>query len=247
MSTSTSIPPPSPYATVHGSPGARVRFFGLADIYGPFLFVVFLCGYFLHAALPLPLPRIAAAAFLAAVALAAWVASDRCARRFGMFLKGAQGEESVARELALLPAGWVVLHGVPSRARRGGQDFDHVALGAGGIFVIETKNWSGPVKVEGGCVTTGGMPVAHSPVVQARRQASELKAILDGLLPDGFPVMPVVCFASNGMDTDATDVDGTPLCNLRVLRDLLRSAPAVSPPLGAEARAKVVSALLARR
>ena len=75
------LPSPSPYATVHGSPGARVRFFGLADIYGPFLLVVFLCGYFLHAALPLRMPRTLAAALLAAVALAAWAVSDRCARR----------------------------------------------------------------------------------------------------------------------------------------------------------------------
>ena len=244
---SVPIPSPSPYATVYGSPGARVRFFGLADIYWPFAIVLFLCGYFLHAALPLAMPRGLAAALLAAVAMAAWAASDRCARRFGLFLKGAQGEEAVARELALLPAGWVVFHGVPSRSRRGGgQDLDHVALGPGGLFAIETKNWSGPVKIEGGTVTANGFPVSRSPVVQARREASELKAALAGILPDGFPVQGMACFASNGMDCDAAMVDGTALCNLRALGRLLRSAP-LAPPLEPETRAKIVSALLARR
>ena len=240
------LPSPSPYATVHGSPGARVRFFGLADIYGPFLLVVFLCGYFLHAALPVPMPRTLAASLLAAVALAAWAASDRCARRFGMFLKGAQGEEAVARELAMLPAGWTVFHGVPSRSKRGGQDFDHVALGPGGIFAIETKNWSGPLRIEGGAVTVNGAPVSRSPVVQARRQAGELSAALRGILPEDFPVAGIVCFASNGMDVDATDVDGTPVCNLRALARLLRSAPPAEP-LPPETRARLVAALLARR
>ena len=240
------LPSPSPFATVHGSPGARVRFFGLADIYGPFVLVVFLCGYFLHAALPLRMPQTLAAALLAAVALSAWAVSDRCARRFGMFLKGAQGEEAVARELALLPAGWTIFHGVPSRSRRGGQDFDHVALGPGGLFAIETKNWAGPLRVEGGAVTVGGAPVSRSPVVQARRQADELASALRGILPEDFPVAGIVCFASNGMDVDAADVDGTPVCNLRALGRLLRSAPPVEP-LPPETRAKLVAALLARR
>ena len=243
---SAELPPPSPFATVHGSPGARVRFFGLADIYGPFLLVIFLCGYFFHAAVPFPMPKALAASLLAALALAAWSVSDRCARRFGMFLKGAQGEEAVARELALLPAGWTVFHGVPSSAKRGGQDFDHVALGPGGIFAIETKNWAGPLRIEGGAVTIGGAPVPRSPVVQARRQANELAAALRGILPEGFPVAGIVCFASNGMDVDADVVDGTPVCNLRAMTRLLRSAPPVEPP-PPETKAKVVSALLARR
>lgn len=240
------LPSPSPYATVHGSPGARVRFFGLANIYGPFLLVVFLCGYFLHATLPLRMPRTVAGALLAAVALSAWAVSDVCARRFGRFLKGARGEEAVARELAMLPAGWIVFHGVPSKARRGGRDFDHVALGPGGLFAIETKNWSGPLRIEGGSVTLNGAPVSGSPVVQARRQADELSSALRGVIPDDFPVAGIVCFASNGMDVDAADVDGTPVCNLRALLRLLRSAPPVEP-LQPEARAKLVAALLARR
>lgn len=239
------VPPPSPYATVYGSPGTRVRFVGLADIYGPFLLVAFLCGYFFHATLPLAMSRGVAAAFLAAVALAAWAASDYCARRFGRFMKGARGEEAVARELSMLPAGWTVFHGVPSRSSRGGQDFDHVVLGPGGVFAIETKNWSGPVKIEGGAVTIGGVPVARSPVVQARREADELRKAIGEFLPDGFPVLGVVCFASNGMDVDLADVDGTPLCNLRTLSSLLRSAP-LATPLDAESRSRIVSALLAR-
>ena len=240
------------FATVHGSPGARVRFLGLSAIYWPALVAVFLCGWFLHALFPLGMPRWAAALALLALAGAAWAASDRCARRFGRFLKGAQGEEAVARELALLPAGWTVLHGIPrtgAEALRGGGDFDHVALGARSVFVIETKNWSGPVRIEDAVFVAGGVRVPRSPVVQARREAIELARALRGVLPEGAAVRPLVCFAGNGLEEDRTAVDDTPVCNVRALLDVLRErdAGADGPPLGETVRDRIVAALLARR
>ena len=141
------------YAEVHGSPGARVRFLGFSTIYWPFLVVLFLCGWFLQAALPAPVPRVAAGVALGLLVLAAWASSGSCARRFERILKGARGEEEAARELALLPDGWTVFHGVPRGgfdAMAGGGDFDHVALGPRALFVVETKNWRGPVRVEEG-------------------------------------------------------------------------------------------------
>ena len=198
------------------------------------------------------MPRWAAALALLALAGAAWAASDRCARRFGRFLKGEQGEEAVARELALLPAGWTVLHGIPrtgAEALRGGGDFDHVALGARSVFVIETKNWSGPVRIEDAVFVAGGVRVPRSPVVQARREAIELARALRGVLPEGAVVRPLVCFAGNGLEEDRTAVDDTPVCNVRALLDVLRErdAGADAPPLGETVRDRVVAALLARR
>ena len=239
------------FATVHGSPGARVRFLGLSAIYWPALVAVFLCGWFLHALFPLGMSRWAAALALLALAGAAWAASDRCARRFGRFLKGAQGEEAVARELALLPGEWTVLHGIPrtgAEALRGGGDFDHVALGPRSVFAIETKNWAGPVRIEGATFVAGGVRAARSPVVQARREARELERALRGILPEGVPVLPVVCFAGNGLEADLVAVDDTPACNVRALRNVLRERDAAaSVPLDATSRDGIVAALLARR
>ena len=56
------------------------------------------------------------------------------------------------------------------------------------------------------------------------------------------PVRGVVCFASNGLERDFADVDGTPLCNVRELRALLLSCK--DPPVGPERSRLLVEALL---
>lgn len=237
--------PEQSFATVHGSPGARVRALGLAATYGPFLAVVFLGGWFLHAALPVRIDPVVAAATLLFLALSAWAALDRAGRRYRNYLKGARGEEIVARELSLLPEDWTVFHGVPRGgfdAMCGGGDFDHVVLGPGALYVVETKNWAGPVRVEGAIVSAGGVPASSSPVAQVRRESNALRRRLKGALPGEVPVRGVVCFASNGLDGDRADVDGTPLCNVRELRALLLDGrdPAIAPA----ARRRLVETIL---
>ena len=234
-----------------GSPGARVRFLGFSTIYWPFLLVLFLCGWFLQAALPAPVPRAAAGLALGLLVLAAWASSGSCARRFDRILKGARGEEEAARELALLPAGWTILHGVPRGgfdAMAGGGDFDHVVVGPRAVFVVETKNWRGPVRVdERGAITVAGLSIARSPVAQVRREARDLARLLRGILPDGLAVIGVVCFAGDSLEGARADVDGTPLCNLSELRALLLALDDAAPSeLPAGVRARAVAALLAR-
>ncbi len=236
------------FATVHGSPGARVRALGLAVTYWPFLAALFLMGWFLHAALPARMPPAAAAVALLLLVLAAWTALGRAGRRYRSYLKGARGEEIVARELSLLPADWTVFHGVPRggfEAMCGGGDFDHVVLGPGALYVVETKNWAGPVRLEGATVSAGGVPATRSPVAQVRREANALRRRLARVLPPGMPVRGVVCFASNGLERDAADVDGTPLCNVRELRSLLLAGR--DPSVGPERRRLLVEALLSER
>ena len=128
---------------------------------------------------------------------------------------------------------------------RGGADYDHVVLGPCGLVVVETKNWSGPLRIENGTVSIVGVRAVRSPVVQARREAAELARSLHGLLPEGLPVLGLVCFASDGLEGDGADIDGTPVCNVRVLREQLLALPAA--PIDDELRARLVSNLLARR
>ncbi len=121
-------------------------------------------------------------------------------------------------------------------------------LGPRALFVVETKNWRGPVRVEeGGAVTVAGLSIARSPVAQVRREASDLARALRGVLPDGAAVRGVVCFAGDALEGGRADVDGTPLCNLSELRPLLLSLDAAaSEALSADVRARVAEALLAR-
>lgn len=51
---------------------------------------------------------------------------------------GVDGERQVAAQLERLGSGWHVLHAVPVGAK--GADIDHVLIGPGGIFTINTKH-----------------------------------------------------------------------------------------------------------
>ena len=125
----------------------------------------------------------------------------------------------------------------------GGSDFDHVVLGPGALYVVETKNWAGPVRLEGATVSAAGATASRSPVAQVRREANALRRRLKRELPPDMPVRGVVCFASNGLERDRLDVDGTPLCNVRELRALLLAGK--DPSIGPERRRLLVEALLA--
>lgn len=69
---------------------------------------------------------------------------------------GAAGERATGEVLAALdPVEWSVLHDVrwPGRARA---NIDHVVVGLGGVFVIDSKNWSGKVEVKNGVLRQNG-------------------------------------------------------------------------------------------
>jgi hypothetical protein len=58
--------------------------------------------------------------------------------------KGAVGEALVALTLAELPNEFVVVHDVSQRFG----NIDHVVIGPTGVYVIDTKNWTGSVKTD---------------------------------------------------------------------------------------------------
>ena len=54
---------------------------------------------------------------------------------------GALGERAVGRMLSALDDSWTVLHAVP--VGKGTSDIDHVAIGPGGVFTVNTKHHPG--------------------------------------------------------------------------------------------------------
>src|SRR5687768_5763316 len=69
---------------------------------------------------------------------------------------GAIEERATGEVLARLdPAQWSVIHDVrwPGRERA---NIDHVAIGPCGVFVIDSKNWSGKVAVKDGVLRQNG-------------------------------------------------------------------------------------------
>jgi Holliday junction resolvase len=77
------------------------------------------------------------------VAVAAIVLTDRLIEpNFGRWQRGAEGERSVGAVLeGLLENGWHVIHD----ASLGRGNIDHVAIGPGGVFTIETKSHGGRI------------------------------------------------------------------------------------------------------
>src|SRR6476469_10354007 len=73
--------------------------------------------------------------------------AERLTRVADAYEKGAEGERQTANALAMLPAaGWFVLHDVRWPGKRFA-NIDHVVIGPGGVFVIDSKAWSGRVEV----------------------------------------------------------------------------------------------------
>ena len=216
------------HATVHGSPGTRLRLMGLAKSLWPLVLVLVAAGYLVRAALPVPaIPTAVCGLLFLALAVAVAAAANHSRERLGNFLKGARGEESVARALALLPGDYHVFHGIAATGGRGrfqgGADLDHVVVGPGGVLVVETKNWSGTLAVEDGRLLCDGERPDTDPLVQVRTAAAALHDRLRRCRPDAppVPVWPVLCFNGNRLPERLDALGGIALCNEQSLAGVI--------------------------
>jgi hypothetical protein len=99
------------------------------------------------------------------------------------WFRGALGERRVGELLGRLDSSWRVLHAVPVGVK--GSDIDHVVIGPGGVFTINTKNHSGQdVWVANRTFMINGRRTPHIRAAEheAERAAKALTAAV------GFPV-----------------------------------------------------------
>ncbi|HET9861502.1 MAG TPA: nuclease-related domain-containing protein [Nocardioidaceae bacterium] len=116
--------------------------------------------------------------------------AERLQRRAELFERGAEGEQATADVLAVLPAGWTALHDVRWPNRRLA-NIDHIVVGPGGVFVIDSKNWSGHVSIEDGRLRQNGR--FRDKAVAGCADAGLAIAEIAGTHAD--KVFPVLCFA----------------------------------------------------
>jgi len=111
--------------------------------------------------------------------------------------QGIDGEKAVGQFLERLrESGYQVFHDVM------GDDFnvDHVIIGPAGVFTIETKTISKPMRGEtkiqfdGETIQVNGQAMERNPVRQAKAQSSWLKKILQETTEREYKVRPVVVF-----------------------------------------------------
>ena len=109
--------------------------------------------------------------------------------------RGALGEIQVAKALKNLGPEWTVLHAVPVGS--GTSDIDHVLIGPGGIFTINTKNHSGQrVWVGGEQLLVNGHRTNH--IRDARFEARRASKLLSPGAGDPADVTPVIAVVDPG-------------------------------------------------
>lgn len=114
-------------------------------------------------------------------------------RRLRTYSQGAEGERLVAQTLGFLERyGWVALHDVhwPGRPRA---NVDHVAVGPGGVVVIDAKNWTGDVAVRDGVLRQNG----YSRERETTSSATAATAVASRVVArHRSAVVPVLCLAA---------------------------------------------------
>lgn len=118
--------------------------------------------------------------------------ADRLELDADRWSRGEQGERVVGEQLERLRAlGWEVLHDVrwPERRRA---NIDHVAVGPGGVLVVDAKNWSGRLAVRSGRLRQNGLSRQR----EIQRVADAGVAVgMQLQLPWALHVIPVLCTA----------------------------------------------------
>lgn len=144
----------------------------------------------------------------------------RLERYAEMYEKGAVGEENTGAALSQLGPEWTVLHDQRWPGRRMA-NIDHIVVGPAGIFVIDSKNWSGSVTVAGDRLLQNG-----------RSRERQVAGVVDSALAVAelagqyaVHVHPVMCLVeSTGLTGWARDVM---LCSPGNITSMLSSRPVV--------------------
>lgn len=144
--------------------------------------------------------------------------AERLLRSAEMYERGAAGERTTGAILDQLRAyGWTVLHDVrwPGRPRA---NIDHVVIGPSGVFVIDSKNWSGRIDFVDDTFRCNGR--RQDRVVAA---AGEAAIAIVGLLslPAALSVHSVICLVRE--ERVAGRCHEVMVCSTATLEELLIS------------------------
>jgi hypothetical protein len=157
---------------------------------------------------------------------AGWGLRFRLSPDASAWRRGAVGERRTAQLLGPLERhGWAVLHdlAVPGSAA----NIDHLAIGPGGVFVIDSKQYRGRLQLD----PTGRLWHGRYPLAPALRAVSFEADQAAQVLPDpGVVVVPIVAVHGARVPWGKVVVDGVPVVPARRLPSQLRALPAVLGP-----------------
>jgi hypothetical protein len=153
--------------------------------------------------------------------------------------RGAAGERRTARLLAPLEQhGWAVLHDLAVPGSRA--NIDHLAIGLGGVFVIDSKHYRGRLQLDGAGRLWHGRYLLAPTVRTVEFEADQAARVL--VDPD-VVVVPIVAVHGAKVPWGKVVTQGVPVVSARRLPSMLRQLPAVLGPervaiLAAQARVR---------
>jgi hypothetical protein len=135
--------------------------------------------------------------------------------------RGAEAEEKVAEHLSALPEGYFGFHDIAFS----GFNVDHIVVGPGGIFVVETKSHRGKVAAKGDALLLNGRSPEKDFLKQTWSQTYQVRDLLKEHISKELPVKPVLCFTRAFVQVRGP-VKGIAITNIKYLNDyLLRQRP----------------------
>jgi hypothetical protein len=171
-------------------------------------------------------PRLGLVPGVLAAVVAGWRLRFRPSPEAVAWRRGSAGERCTARLLDPLERhGWAVLHdlAVPGSTA----NLDHLAIGPGGVFVIDSKQYRGRLRLDAvGKLWHGRYPLA--PTLRAVSWEADQAA---QVLPDpGMAVVPIVVVHGAQVPWGKVVTHGVPVVSARRLPSMLRQLPAVLGP-----------------
>jgi hypothetical protein len=162
---------------------------------------------------------------LAAVA-AGWGLRFRPSPAARAWRRGAVGERRTAGLLAALERhGWAVLHDLA--IPRSQANIDHLVIGPGGVFVIDSKQYRGRLQLDpSGRLWHGRYPLA--PALRAVSFEADQAALV--VTDPDVVVVPVMAVHGAQVPWGKVVMDGVPVVPARRLPTMLRQLPAVLGP-----------------
>jgi hypothetical protein len=139
--------------------------------------------------------------------------------------RGAAGERRTARLLSPLERqGWAVLHDLAVPGSRA--NLDHLAIGPGGVFVIDSKQYRGRLQLD----PSGRLWHGRYPLAPTLRTVSFEADQAAQVLADPQVVVPIVAVHGAQVPWGKVVVDGVPVVPARRLPSMLLALPAVLGP-----------------
>jgi hypothetical protein len=141
---------------------------------------------------------------------------------------GIRGEEAVVEALKELDDSYYLINDIMVGEKRG--NIDHVLLSPKGIFVIETKNYTGDVRCEGDWWSKKGerrLYEIRSVSKQATNNADYLSGLIRRKLNLHIPIRPICVFTNPRVELKLRKPT-TPVLRLPELAEFVREAPSMT-------------------